>query len=127
MQEANLSGEKNFGNKSAKVDVQVVLFQEDKIHFAYMPSLDLSGYGNTKKEALESLTVVLDEFLRYTLNKNTLLLEMKRLGWKIKNKNKPLVAPQMSDLVNTNEQFRQLINSKPYTTSNFQVNVPAFA
>ena len=92
-----------------------------------MPSFDLTGYGNTALEAYESLRVVLDEFLRYTLNKNTLFIEMQRLGWKIKSKTKPIYAPQMSDMINTNDLLKDIINSKQYTTSNYQVNVPAFA
>lgn len=127
MQQGNLKGEKKFGIKSVKVDLQVLFFEEDNIHYAYMPSFDLTGYGNTEEEAKESLTVVLDEFLRYTLNKNTLFIEMQRLGWKIKSKTRPMYAPQMSDLINTNEQLKDIVNSKQYTTSNYQVNVPAFA
>lgn len=127
MQQANLKGEKVFGTKSIKVDVQVLFFEEDNIHYAYMPSFDLTGYGNTEEEAKKSLTIVLDEFLRYTLNKNTLFIEMQRLGWKIKSKKKPMYAPQMSDLINTNDQLKDIVNSKQYTTSNYQVNVPAFA
>lgn len=127
MQQGNLKGEKKFGTKSAKVDLQVLLFEEDNIHYVYMPSFDLTGYGNAEEEARESLTVVLDEFLRYTLNKNTLFLEMQRLGWKIKSKKRLMYAPQMSDLINTNDQLKDIINSEQYTTSNYQVNVPAFA
>ncbi len=127
MQQGKLKGEKNFGTKSVKVDLQVLFFVEDNIHYAYMPSFDLTGYGNTEKEAKDSLTVVLDEFLKYTLNKNTLFIEMQRLGWKIKSKKRPMYAPQMSDLINTNEQLKDIVNSKQYTTSNYQVNVPAFA
>jgi len=127
MQEANLSGEKKFGTESIKVSLQVLFFEEDKIHYAYMPSFDLTGYGNTENEAKESLTVVLNEFLRYTLNKNTLFIEMQRLGWKIKSKKKPMYAPQMSELINTNDQLKDIVNSKQYTTLNYQVNVPAFA
>ncbi len=127
MQQGNLKGEKKFGSKSVKVDLQVLLFEEDNIQYAYMPSFDLTGYGNTKEEAKESLTIVLDEFLRYTLNKNTLYIEMQRLGWKIKSRNKPMYAPQMSDLINTNEQLKDIVNSKQYSTSNYPVNVPVFA
>lgn len=126
MQEANLSGEKQFGTKSIKVSLQVLFFEEDGIQYAYMPSFDLTGYGKTEEEARESLTIVLDEFLKYTLNKNTLFIEMQRLGWKIKSKKKPMYAPQMSDLINTNDQLKDIVNSKQYTTSNYQVNVPAF-
>ena len=127
MQQGKLKGEKKFGTKSIKIDLQVLFFEEDNIQYAYMPSFDLTGYGNTEGEAKESLTVVLDEFLRYTLNKNTLFNEMQRLGWKIKSKKKPMYAPQMSDLINTNDQLKDIVNSKQYTTSNYQVNVPAFA
>lgn len=126
MQQGNLKGEKKFGTKSVKVDLQVLFFEEDNIHYAYMPSFDLTGYGNTEAEAKDSLTVVLDEFLRYTLNKNTLFIEMQRLGWKIRSKKKPMHAPQMSDLINTNDQLKNIVNSKQYTTSNYQVNVPSF-
>ncbi|MEI9933761.1 MAG: hypothetical protein WDM71_02675 [Ferruginibacter sp.] len=104
MQKGHISGEKKFGSKNIKVNLQVLFFDEDGIYYAYMPSLDLTGYGNTEEEANKSLAVVLDEFLRYTLNKNTFIIELKRLGWKIKSKNKPMSAPQMSDLINTNDQ-----------------------
>jgi predicted RNase H-like HicB family nuclease len=127
MQEANISGEKKFGTKSVKVSLQVLFFEEDNIYYAYMPSFDLTGYGKTEAEAKESLTIVLDEFIRYTLNKNTLFIEMQRLGWKIKSKKVPMHAPQMSDLINSNEQLKDIINFRQYTTSNYQVNLPAFA
>lgn len=127
MQDLKLSGEKKYGAKSVKVDLQVLLFEEENTWFAYMPSFDLTGYGNTQTEAKESLTIVLDEFLRYTLNKNTLFIEMQRLGWEIKSKKRPMHAPKMSDLINTNRQLRDIVNSKQYSTSNYQVNVPAFA
>jgi len=127
MQQASLSGEKNFSGKTIKVNVPMILFNENGMHYAFIPSFDLTGYGKTQDEARESLTVVLDEFLRYTINKNTFQLELKRLGWKIKSRKKPMVAPQMSDLINTSEQLKEIINYKKYTTSDFQVNVPAFA
>ena len=127
MQQAKLKGEKDFGAKSVKVDLQVLFFEEDKIHYAYMPSFDLTGYGNNEKEARESLTVVLDEFLRYTLNKKTLFTEMQRLGWEIKSRKKDIHAPQFSDLINTNKQLKDIVNSKQYTSSKYQVNVPEFA
>lgn len=127
MQRGNIKGQKDFGTKTIKVELQVLFFEEDGIHYAYMPSFDLTGYGSTEDQAKESLTIVLDEFLRYTLHKNTLFIEMQRLGWKIKSKKKPMYAPRMSDLINTNDQLKDIVNSKQYTTSNYQVNVPAYA
>src|SRR5665213_360937 len=122
MQNLKISGDKQFGKSFVKLDLQVLLFEEENTWFAFMPSLDLTGYGNTE-EAKESLTIVLDEFLRYTLNKKTLITEMKRLGWQIKSKKKPMLAPDISDLINTNDQLKEIINHKEYSTSHYQVNV----
>ena len=128
MQHGNLSTQWQGSGKTVTLNVTVVIFQEDNIHYALIPSFDLTGYGSSANEAEESLKVVLDEFLKYSINKNTLTLEMKRLGWKIKSKHKPMSAPQLSDLINTNDQLRELFNSnKPFSTSNYQVNLPAFA
>lgn len=127
MQNLKISGDKQIGKNVVKLDLQVLLFEEENTWFAYMPSLDLTGYGHSEIEAKESLTIVLDEFLRYTLNKNTLFSEMKRLGWQIKSKKKPMRAPEISDLLNTNDQLKEIINYKDYSTSHYQVNVPAFA
>jgi hypothetical protein len=124
MQRKKLSAEWQGADKNIKFDVQVLFFQEDKIHFAYIPSYDLTGYGNTSEEALDSLKVMIEEFFRYTTNKNTFFLELKRLGWKIRSKHKRMVAPQMSDLINTNEQLRDIVNHKQFTTSNYQVSMP---
>jgi hypothetical protein len=85
----------------------------------------LTGYGETAEEAKESLTIILDEFLRYTSDKKTLLIEMQRLGWDIKDKKKSMRAPQISDMINSNEQLKEIINSKQYTASNYQTNIPA--
>ena len=127
MQEKYLSGVKKIGKNSITMNLQVFIFEEDNVHFAFMPSMDLIGYGNDEEAAKESLKIVLDEFLRYTLNKNTFYIEMQRLGWKVKNKKKPMIAPQISDLINTNDQLKEIVNHKEYTTSNYPVNVPAFA
>ncbi len=112
MQETNLFKEKKYGSNSVKVNLQVLVFEEENIYFAYMPSFDLTGYGKTEEEAKESLTIVLGEFFRYSLNKNTLSVEMQMLGWKIKSKKKPMYAPQLSDLINMNEQLKEIVNSK---------------
>jgi hypothetical protein len=127
MQEAKISGAFQFGGKTLAVNLKVVLFEEEAIFFAYLPSLDLTGYGKTIAEAKDSLKIVLDEYLRYTLNKNTFFIDLQRLGWNMKSKKKLLTPPQMSDLIHSNEQLRDIINHKQFTTSNYTVNLPALA
>jgi hypothetical protein len=80
-----------------KLTVPVFMFEEGTIHIVYCPLLDLSGYGNTEDEAKESFRVTLDEFLRYTTNKNTLHDELVRLGWHIKKKT--WIAPDLEELI----------------------------
>ena len=127
MQESKFSGEFQLGGKSVSVDLKVLFFEGEGIFFAFLPSLDLTGYGNTSKEANDSLKIVLDEFLRYTLDKNTFFTELQRLGWDIKNIKKPMMPPEMSKLININEQLKDIINHKQYSTSNYPVKLPAFA
>ena len=127
MQNLQLAGEQKYGQATVKVDVPVMLFEEEKTWFAYMPSFDLTGYGNNTDEAKESLKIVLDEFIRYSLNKKTFFDELARLGWEIKSKKRPIHAPRMSDLIQKNDQLKDIINSKQYSTATYQVNVPAYA
>jgi hypothetical protein len=127
MQSLQLAGKGIYGKSTVKVDVPVMLFEEEKTWFAYMPSFDLTGYGNNQEEAKESLKIVLDEFIRYSLNKKTFFEELRRLGWEIKSKKRPIHAPKMSDLIQKNDQLKDIINSKQYSTANYQVNVPAYA
>jgi hypothetical protein len=127
MQEAKLSGRKKLGDQTVSLNVQVVFFQEEGIFYAYMPSLDLTGCGKTAAEARKSLIIVLDEFLRYTFNKSTFFEELKRLGWKIRSKSKPMTAPKMSEMIRTNEQLKDIINTKHFSTSELPVHVPVFA
>jgi predicted RNase H-like HicB family nuclease len=51
------------------------------VHVANIPVLDLSGYGNTEEEAIHSLQIVLDNYLDYTVKKNTLHRDLQNHGW----------------------------------------------
>jgi hypothetical protein len=121
----NIKGEWSDDKHSVKVQLQVLLFVEDKIHYAYVPALDVIGYGQTEKEAKESLQISLSEFFKYTLNKNTFAVELKRLGWQ-KTK-KQYQAPDITEQVSSNEQLRDILNHKKYRATNFDVSMPAFA
>ena len=127
MENLQLKGEKRFGRTRVKVDVQVFLFKEDAIWYAYLPALDLNGYGNSEEDAKESLKISINEFIRYTINKKTFFDELKRLGWTIKKNKKILIAPKISDLVNENEELKEILDSKSYISDGYQVRVPVLA
>ncbi len=60
-------------------------------HVSYIPSLEISGYGNTRKEATEMLHFSLDEYFDFLISypETKTQKELRELGWlknKIKNK-----------------------------------------
>lgn len=120
----NIKGEWFDDKHSVKVQLQVLLFVEDEIHYAYIPALDVIGYGQNEDEAKESLQISLSEFFKYTLNKNSFAVELKRLGWQ-KTKTK-YQAPEITEQVSSNEQLRDILNHKQYRATNFDVAMPAF-
>lgn len=121
----NLSGEWWNEQHTVTVNLQVLVFIEEEIYYAYVPALDLTGYGNSEQEAKDSLKVCLSEFFRYTLNKDTFAAELKRLGWQ--QKKKKFEVPPLSEQIATNEQLREIVNHKQYSATHFDIAIPAVA
>ena len=122
-----VSGEWSDDKHLLKISLNVFLFTEDNIHYAYIPAFDILGYGNNENEAKKSVEISLSEFFKYTLSKKTFVIELKRLGWKIEKAKKNYRAPSISEQMNLNEQLRDIIDNKQYRTSKFDVPISAFA
>lgn len=90
--------------------MNVLLWKEAGIHYAFSPSLDITGYGKTEVEARRSFEVMLDEFLEYTHNKGTIFKELERLGWTVNKKKKRVKAPEHHELLADNEDYREIVN-----------------
>lgn len=86
MKQVGISGKWTNENKTIIVDVPVMLFKEDDMHIAYVPVLDISGYGENEDAAKKSLNVCLDMYFTYTHNKNTLATDLMMHGWIIRKK-----------------------------------------
>jgi len=117
-----------FSGKKGQVDLQVpvISFIDDNTHIIYCPALDLSGYGIDETEARKSFDLALQEYLSYTINKGTLWNDLKNLGWQIKkNKQKPMIPPSMSQLLEENEEFSRIFNNYPFKKFNTGVSLPA--
>ena len=127
MNKGNLTGQIKTEGKTVKVNLPIMIFQEDGVSIAYVPVLDLSGYGNTDKEALDSLTIVMEEFFSYAIKKNTLVQDLKAHGWTVRKKTKPYIAPEITDLINRNEYLHDIFNTKPYVMQRVDVEMPQFA
>ena len=74
----------DFQGKNAKGTFTVHSFVEEGHFISYLPSLNLSAYGNTKEEATERLfKEVFDDYMKNVLNlkPERILKELFKLGW----------------------------------------------
>lgn len=102
-------------NSNVEVSLDLIEFIEDEVHFVFSPALDLTGYGDNKKEARTSFEVTLKEFLSYTIEKNTLDKELKRLGWKKQKKSDhSYTPPELSKLSRNNRQLEHILNHQDF-------------
>ena len=84
MPKFNIKATYNQGRRNSEIELDLVSFPESNAVVVYSPALDLSAAGKNFKDAKKSFAIALDEFLRYTISNNTLLVELKRLGWMVK-------------------------------------------
>lgn len=123
---AKISGSWSHKHRHVQIDVQIINFEEDGIEFIVIPALDLTGYGRTIEEAEASVKTMLDEFLRYTINKGTLEKILQALGWHKSKKH--FVAPKFSDQINANGPLREILDEKKhFKVRTMEVEIPAFA
>lgn len=70
----------------SKIKIRVTAFKwkQDDTYFVYVPSLEISSYGNTKEEAVDMMNFSLNEFgmdLKNIGRKNSEVV-LSKLGWK---------------------------------------------
>lgn len=74
----------NYSEGTAKGLLRVFEFQDHGHHVAYIPTLNLSSYGDTPEEASERLwSVVIPDFFAHLteLSQDDGTKELKKLGW----------------------------------------------
>jgi hypothetical protein len=120
---------KNFTNqphhKTIEVNIDIVEYEEENIHYVYSPALDLIGYGQSQEAARGSWELVLDEYFKYTLDKNTLIKDLQGRGWHIiKDIYTP---PDFSWLLNNNYDLIEVYNKYDFQKTSRHITVPALA
>jgi hypothetical protein len=108
---------------NSEVNLMLVLFEEDGIHYAYSPELDLNGYGKTQEEAQRSFEVVLSDYLEFAVRNKTLLADLLKQGWQLSEK---LTPPSFNELLQRNNELAERMLLKPLVTSE-SVRIPAFS
>ena len=120
----------DFKNAEANVKANIVLisFKEEENYIIYSPHLEVTGYGKSEEEAMESFNHCLGVFLDYTVNKKTLHKELISLGWELKKgtiKNpKKINAPSISELLKHNSALEELLNKHDIKTTQKEVSIP---
>ena len=105
--------------------VNLVQFKDSTgFQVIYAPALEIYGYGKTVVEAKKSFETCLEEFVDYTIAKNTLTKELKRLGWKIKGRknNRTFKVPNFSEMLRDNERLIDILNEREVKT--FKADIP---
>ena len=121
----NIKGNWTSSSNQISVDLAIISFNEDDSTIVYCPALDVTGYGKTEKEALESFNVCLGEFFLYTTRKKTFVSELIRLGWKVKkNSPKPMHPPELSKLLESNDNFSRIFNQHPFRKFDQAIEMP---
>jgi hypothetical protein len=93
--------------------MDLLIFKEKNIHFVYAPALDLSGYGNNKKEAEASFLITLKTFLEFTSEKKTLESELLKFGWK-SDKGNTFRPPFFDELLHKNPYLAEIVREKNF-------------
>lgn len=107
------------------IRVSVYTFEEDGSKIAYCPSLDLSGYGRTKKDAAADLEFVLKHWLMDQMENNSLREDLAAHGWEMKSEDRAN-EPSFADTVRRNAQLKRLGN-KEFSKKNKQLRLPCYA
>lgn len=112
-----------------KVNLDIISFDEEGTRICYSPALDLSGYGLNEEEAKKSYEVSLKEFLRYTTNKNTLITELKKLGWEVKGRknSRTFKPPYLDQLFKNREYLSDIVRNKNFSRTTRDIALPAMA
>ncbi len=124
--------ESEYKNKSRLVKVKLFLVHfedENNIHIIYSPHLDLSGYGDSLKEAKKSFKIVYEDFIDYTLKKKTIAKVLTDLGWELKGsvkRPKKIIAPSVTSVISENEYVSEIFDKYPVNTFHQDVNIPVF-
>ncbi len=124
--------ESEYKNKSRLVKVKLFLVHfedENNIHIIYSPHLDLSGYGDSLKEAKKSFKIVYEDFIDYTLKKKTIAKVLTDLGWELKGsvkRPKRIIAPSVTSVISENEYVSEIFDKYPVNTFHQDVNIPVF-
>lgn len=100
------------GGIDARLDV--FFYENDGFMIAFAPALDLMGYGKTVDDAKASFEIVIEDFFEYSLENNTLIKYLEKMGWTRQVKRSAFVSPLPTDMIRRNKRFKDILNHKDF-------------
>ena len=110
--------------KNIEIKLSLIEYIDNNIVVVYSPALNLYGYGYDKEEASLSFNVMLSEYFRYTLQNKTLLKDLEKHGWKIKQKENT-ISPNFMQLITKNKELKNIMEHKAFKKYDLSYQVPA--
>lgn len=117
-------------SKGIKVNVSVFIYLDTEhpdgdIFVAYCPSLNLVGYGHGEENAKKDFEWMMRDYLEEMTEQGTLEKDLRSLGWTVSKET--FCEPMVSDMLNCNEQLKEVVNGSDYHKLNVMTSCPAFA
>lgn len=96
-------------------NLEIFSFERDGVYFTYNPALEVTGYDYKPEDAMKSFMVTLSELVSHTTANDSFEELLLELGW-IRVDTHRYVGPDPRQLMETREQFRELIEGEgPYS------------
>lgn len=106
-------------------NLSIYEFEEDGYQYVYCPGLDITGYGNSLREAKNSLDINFKEFFEFLIKENNLDKELLKLGWKKTDHTFKIAGIQA--MLSSNKQFQELLSNKKYNRAFENVDIRVHA
>lgn len=98
MKQVRVKGHIDSEKDAIDFSLDIYLFKDEGLIYAYCPSLNIMGYANNQKEAKEEMDYLLQEYFDFTLKKGTLSVDLSEHGWR-EDGNGQFIAPSVSYLM----------------------------
>ena len=113
MRQLKIKGHIDIEKNTMDFSLDIYLFKDKGLTYAYCPSLNIIGYGNNQKDAKEEMEYLLHEYFDFAIKKNTLAVDLASHGWKKGGKG-DFTAPSVSYLMKKYPDFKDLIENREY-------------
>ncbi|MBU0488619.1 MAG: hypothetical protein KKD31_11785 [Bacteroidetes bacterium] len=122
------TGEWSSDTHTVRISLPLIFFLEDNANIVFCPALDISAAGLNEQDALQAFRESISEYLLYTTRKGTLAKDLAAYGWKVKkSRTRKMTPPDMSYLLQHNDEFNRVFNTCNYRKENHTLELPAIA